>query len=1015
MLMKKAKLFISALFLMLGVTLSAQNVTVKGTVRDASTGDGVPFAAIQVKGTSTGIATDANGVYSMTVPSNATLVFSSIGYITEETAVNGRSVIDVALKPDTEVLEGTVVVGYGSARKVGNLVGSVSTVRSDVLKNAPSASALDNLQGQVAGLSVLSYSGVAGDNAVSMQLHGVGSLGTSSTPLFVIDGIPSSSRSVMAMNPNDIESISVLKDASATSIYGSRAANGVVYISTKNGSYNERATVTVRSQYGVSTLASTRLYENMMSADELKDFWIRTGLHSAQWIKTNYTDKGWDADTQWYKYMMDVINPQSQNDVTIEGGGQKVAYMIGASQFSQKGFTPGNFFDRYTLRSNVQAHPLNWLKTGVNLNLSLDNTQQNAYWGSAANGMSNNTNGGLSYLLLPFYPAVDENGEMYKDLFPGMNRTNPRFMAENVTDQYDRYGVNGNVYVEIEPIRNLKLVSRAGVDGYLRANNWGVNPEYAAKYGTRAGANPLTGNASAMTGKSTAIEYSATITNTIEYSFDVAEDHHISLLVGQEGVDNDYRYFYAQSTGQKDNRQQRLQDGLNSTYAMSQSSTQSRFLSFFGHAEYNLMNKYIIDGTLRNDTSSRFGKDNRSAWFWSVGAMWKLKKENFLQSASAVNDLNLKVSYGTQGNAAIGDYNALGLIGASGSYNDVSARYLTQPANPELAWEQQNLFTIALTGRMFNRLDFDIEFYNRQTKNMLMDVPQPYTTGFDDDSIDITKNVGGMRNRGVDLTLGYDILRGRDYFLRFNTTFNYNDQAITELFDGRQRWTIASTGITYVVGKPVMFYYPMYAGVDPEDGKPMWYLPGEDNTITQMDPEKTTKVWDSDALEQNSGKVRYAPINGGFGLSGGWKGFSVQADFAYVLGKTLISNDGYFYCNPSNFNTFNTIKDASDFWTPTNKDAKYPDWSKGVTMQFDSHLLENANFLRLKNLQVAYSLPAAALGWQNVVKGLKFTVTGRNLLTFTKYSGIDPEINSNLSYGVAGNSKQILGGIELTF
>ena len=217
-----------------------------------------------------------------------------------------------------------------------------------------------------------------------------------------------------------------------------------------------------------------------------------------------------------------------------------------------------------------------------------------------------------------------------------------------------------------------------------------------------------------------------------------------------------------------------------------------------------------------------------------------------------------------------------------------------------------------------------------------------------------------------------------------------------------------------------MFYYPLFAGIDPADGAPTWYLPYEDENgvvnhdITCMDPERVTKDFDSDALTQNTGKVRYAPINGGFGFSGGLKGFSFQVDFVYVLGKNLISNDGYFYGNPVNFSTMNTNKAVSDFWTPTHTDAKWPDWSKGYSMQFDSHLLEDASFLRLKNLQIAYALPKSLLK-NSIVKDLKITFTGRNLLTATKYTGIDPEINSNLSYGVGGNSKQILGGIEVTF
>ena len=1002
--MNKAKLFLSALFVLLSVAVSAQNIKVSGTVKDAS---GAPLygATVMLQGNrTTGTSTDFDGNYTLTVPANGTLIATMVGYAEQTAPVNGRATINFVLEEDNEFLDNAIVVGYGSAKKVGTIVGSVSTVNSETIKNAPSSSALDQLSGQVAGLSVLSYSGVAGDNAVSMQLHGVGSLDASSTPLYVIDGIPSSARSIMALNPNDIESVSVLKDASATSIYGSRAANGVVYISTKSGSYNEKATMTIRSQYGVSTLADLSLYKSMMTGDELKDFWIRSGIHSAEWIENTFTKKGYDYNTPWYEYMMDLVNPQYQNDITIEGGGQKVAYMIAASQYHQKGYTPGNYYDRFTVRSNVQGHPFNWLKIGTNVNLSYDITQQNPNWGSAANGMSNYTSGGLSYLLVPLYPALDEDGKVYEKKFPGQNRVTPHYFMDNHIDQYDRYGMNGNAYVEIEPIRNLKFVSRAGLDGYFRLNNWYTTPSYVAENG---------GTASA--GKSNAFEYTATITNTLEYSFDINDNNKMSVLLGQEGVDNHYDYFYAQSSGQTDDRQIRLQDGTKSTRDMSESHTASRFLSFFAHVDYTLMDRYIFDATIRNDASSRFGSANRNATFWSVGALWKMKRESFIQDLTWVNDLNLKVSYGTQGNAGIGDYAALGLIGNSGSYADVSARYLTQPANQRLSWEQQGLFTIALDGRIFNKVDFDIEFYNRQTSSMLMAVPQPYTTGFDDSSVDIYDNVGGLNNRGIDITLGVDILRTRDYFLRFNTTFNYNKQKITELFDGRQRWEIANTGITYVVGQPVSFYYPMFAGIDPTDGAPTWYVPGENPDITNLDPNNTTKVWDSDALTQNTGKARYAPINGGFSFSGGWKGLTFQADFNYVIGKTLISNDGYFYGNPASFATMNTNKAVSDFWTPDHTDAKWPDWSKGYIMQFDSHLLENASFLRLKNLQVGYSLPKAILGWQNVVKDFKITFTGRNLLTATKYTGIDPEINSNLSYGVGGNSKQFLGGIEITF
>ena len=977
----------------------AQNVKVSGVVSDEN--GPLPGVAVMVQGTTTGAVTEGDGSYTINVPSKGTLVFSSVGYEDQVIPVNGRTNINVRMEISAELIEETVVIGYGSGQKVANLVGSVKTVKSETLSNAPSASALDMLQGQVAGLSVLTTGGVAGDNNVSMTLHGVGSLTSGTEPLFVIDGVPSSSRTIMAMNPNDILSISVLKDASATSIYGSRAANGVVYVTTKAGAYSENATVTYRGQYGVSTLADTSLYESMMSSDELMNFWVRSGIHTQDWINKTYLDKGYNFDTKWYKYMMDLWNPQYQNDLTIEGGGDKVAYMLAASQYHQKGYTPGNFFDRYTIRSNVQAHPTNWLKTGLNLNLSLSNTQQNPNWGSAANGMSNATGGGLSFLLIPMYPAVDEEGNVYEKKFPGQNRITPNYYMENHIDQYDRYGVNGNLFVEIEPIRNLKFVSRAGVDGYMRLNDWKINPSYYA----------ANGGDNARVGHSSTFEYSANITNTAEYSFEINDDHRFTVLAGQEGVKNYYKYFYAQSEGQTDDRLVRLNDGTAASRKMSESYSESRFLSFFGHADYTLMDRYIFDGTIRNDSSSRFGPDVRNAIFWSVGGMWNIKKEKFMRDFRNVNDLRLKVSYGTQGNAAIGDYSHLGLVGTTSNYADASGKHVAQPANTHLTWEKQGLFTVTFTGRLFNKLDFDVEYYNRKTSSMILDVPQPYTAGI----TEATSNVGSLMNQGIDLTLGFDFLRSRDYWLRLSTTFNYNAQKVTELFDGKHTWPMYSYLIAYVVDSPVMFYMPVYAGVDPEDGMPMWYVPGDDPDVTTMDPSRTTKVYDEEGLTQNTGKKRYAPINGGFSLSGGWKGLSMQADFSYVVGKYLVSNDGYFYGNPANFSTMNTNKAVSDFWTPEHRDAQWPDWSKGAVMQFDTHLLEDASFLRLKNLQVAYSLPKKALGWQKAVKEFKITFTGRNLLTFTKYTGIDPEINSNLTYGVGGNSKQFLGGIEIKF
>ena len=1011
--MKRMKYLLVALVTVVtAFTAVAQNIKVSGVVTDEN--GPLPGVAVMVQGTNTGAVTEGNGSYSINVPSNGTLVFSSVGYEDQIVPVNGRNNISVRMNISAELIEETVVIGYGSGQKVANLVGSVKTVKSETLSNAPSASALDMLQGQVAGLSVLTTGGVAGDNNVSMTLHGVGSLTSGTEPLFVIDGVPSSSRTIMAMNPNDILSISVLKDASATSIYGSRAANGVVYVTTKAGAYSEKATVTYRGQYGISTLADFTMYDNMMSGDELKDFWIRAGLYTYEQIQQTYTDHGYTANTRWENYYQQFNNPQYQNDLTIEGGGRRVAYMIGASQFHQRGNTHGNWYDRYTLRSNVQGHPNDWLKVGLNMNISMDKRNSNGNWGDGSNAGGNNyLSGGLSMILNPLYPAIDPvTGEVAKEFAVYSGAINPKYQAENVSRETDRYGAVGSAYVEIEPVKNLKIVSRGGVDASFTLFNYMMKPSFANEFGNTAGRS-----------KSSAFQYSATITNTIEYAFNINRDHKFTVLAGQEGIKNDYTYFWAYSSGQTDDRMMELDHGTQDKYDMDESNSQSSFLSFFGHADYNYMEKYFVDATLRYDASSRFGRDNRWAPFWAVGVLWKAKRENFLRNVSWLDDLNVKVSYGTQGNASIGNYEQYATLGSVSQYNGEVGMGVASPSNYDLKWEQQSLLTFTLSGGIFKILDFDFEVYDRRTSNMLMAVPQPYTSGF----TSVTKNVGGLSNRGVDVTLGVNILRGRDYYLRSNITFNYNREIITELFDGREEWEIANTGITYVVGKPISFYYPISAGIDAETGKQLWYVPtgweeyqstGDvskiDKNTTRMDT--TTDKFDENLLTQNTGKVRNAPINGGFGIAGGWRGLSLQADFAYVLGKYLINNDAFFYNNPNQFLGYNASKAVTDYWTPEHRYATYPDWSTGATMQFDTHLLEPASFLRLKSLLVGYSLPEKALAWTHgVVKAFKVTFTGRNLFTITKFMGADPEVDSNLVLGLPGNTKQFLGGIEITF
>ena len=998
---KRLTMFLACLFLSLGVAMAQTHIT--GVVISADDNEPVIGALVKVLGTTDGTQTDVDGKFELKVPAGAMLEFSYVGMTSKK--VKAAPEMRVVLESANKTLQEVVVVGYGSAKKIGSITGSITTVSADKLKNAPSSSALDALQGQVAGLNVMTSSGEAGDNAVSMNVHGKGSLGASSAPLYVIDGIPSSSRAIMAMNPNDIKSISVLKDASATSIYGSRAANGVIYVTTKNGSYNSAARITFRSQFGISTPADKRLYNNMMTSSELRSFWNSVGVDNAT-IDKRYSykdeqgnDQVYNANTRWYDHIMQFNNPQTQNDLSIEGGSERVSYMVGAGQFHQRGAAIGNYFDRYNFRSNISARPKDWLRLGMNIALSYDNRQRNGDFGNSDRNASYLA-GGLSFLISPLYPAIDpKTGKEYEKRYPGPNLTNPRYERRFYFDIYQRYGVLGNAFVELEPIKNLKIRTRVGTDMYFVRGNAEIKASYDfASQGQRR--------------KNFSYGFTNTMTNTIEYAFNINDDHNFTVLGGHEGIKMSSDFFAASSSGQIDDHLMLLQNGKKESYSVSEEAADMRALSFFGRIDYDYKNRYFLDLSLRNDANSRFGKDNRNAMFWATGFLWKVKNEAFMNDYKWIDDLNFKVSYGTQGNSAIGDYAALGLIGATTNYDTNAAWVYAQPSNPNLTWEKQSMFSLTLDGKLFHKLDFELMYYLRKTSNMLMGVPYPYTSGYGS----LVRNVGGLQNSGIDVKLGYDIIRGRNYYVRAGINFNYNNEKVTELFQGRQRWEIANSLTAYVVGKPVMFYLPLWAGVNPADGSPQWYLPGSDKDQTTKDPSRVTSNFDETTLTQNSGYRVNAPFNGGFNISAGWKGLTFAADFAVVLGKHLVNNDMYFYANYAFAGTtYNQHKMVNDFWRADNTNAKFPDWSKGWGMQFDSHLLENASFMRLKSLQIGYQLPKSLLTWQNVIEGLKFTFTGRNLFTITKYTGIDPEVDGNLTYGKLGNTKQVLFGVEVAF
>lgn len=996
------KKLLQSLFILLFVASSAmaQDRTITGTVTSKEDGLPIPGVSVKAVGTKAAVQTAADGKFSIKVASNVkALEFVSIGFEPQTINITSQSNISVSLNTDAKALSEVVVVGYGTRKALGTTVASVGRVTAEQIKDRPVANVIDGLQGQIAGLQVFTSSGEPSASS-SLRLHGNGSLGASSTPLLLVDGIQTQFGALVSLNPNDIESIDVLKDASATSIYGSRAANGVVVVTTKKGSAGVGARIEVFSQYSVSSLTpnTVDLFKSVMNTKELSDFFVATGQQTQAQINTLLST--YKGDTQWYKTFYKDNTSTYQNGINVSGGAGKTNYYISFGQFKAEGLTWRSDFERYTMLANVNTKVADWFDIGAKVQLGYDKRQTNQYG-------SNALNRGLFFLRQPWFSPTDANGVEYPDLIPGGNFYQPRYLAEKNPGEGRNLQLNPTAYMQITPLKGLTLRTQAGLDGYIYDYEGGSLPSHRANAGV--------GNWQQEYYKG----MSKTWTNTLEYKFKLpnTDRHRFTALVGHEYADNTYYYNYGYVGGLVDDRLMVLQNGTAATRNVSTTKTEYAFNSFFGRLEYSLDNKYYLEGSIRQDESSRFGINNKKATFWSAGAMWDIKKENFLKDNRFITGANIKVSTGTQGNSEIGNYRHLATVTNTVSYTG-TGWYVGAPGNPDLTWENQQKTTLGLTLEFAQKVRLRTEIYDRQTTSMLMSVPLPYTSGFPN----FFDNVGKLQNRGIDVELNADVYKNaakNAYFTPF-ISFNYNTDKVKELFQGKNSWIVANTGVAYIVGSRLNFLYPMWAGVNPTNGNPQWYLADTGNpeagagyTITKNDPNAVTSTFNTAALQQNTGVRRYAPINGGFGFNAGYGDFSLVSNFSFSLGKYLINNDRYFLENPNQFAGYNQSRTVLDYWKKPGDVTTFPRYGVQFT-QFDDRLIEDASFLRLKYIELGYRLPKSILGKTNgFVKSVGFSVAARNILTWTGYKGPDPEVDSNLSLGANPNTRQITFGLKV--
>ena len=976
--------------LSIALTATAQDRVITGKVIDDK-GAGLSGVSVVPNVGGGGTKTDGSGSFSIKVSSAAkSLSFSEVGFESKVVSLTSSSILNVALIQTNSTLDDVIIVGYGAAKKKADVVGSATKVDAKQLQDRPSANVIDALQGRVAGVQIYTSTGEPSASS-SIRINGVGSLTASATPLYVLDGIPLGQGSIVSLNPNDFESVTVLRDPSSTAIYGSRAANGVIMLTSKKGS-TRKPVVTLKTQYAQSNLIGTadKFNSTVFDTEGLYAHWLDIGFRTQPQIDALRISNPFD--TKWKDVYYKSNVPASQIDLSVSGGAGKTSYFVSGAYFKSEGLAYRSTFKRYTFRANIQSAVNDYVTIGANMSGGVDNRQLNPYG-------SNSTNRGLAFLAQPFYSPINPTTGAEYDLIPGWGRYHPNYLSQKIQSTGENLQFNPQGFVQVKPFKNFILKSAAGIDGYEYVTSNVQLPSFIGSLNN--------GNASEDYER----QIYKTITNTAEYSFKVKGDNSINLLAGQEFVKSVTKTFFASSAGQTDDRLTLVSAGPNNRNAGSGNTTFS-YLSYFGRISYDYSKRYYLDLTARQDESSRFGKDNRKAKFWSVGTRWNVTKEAFMQNVNWISDLSLKASIGTSGNSAIGNFDNQALV-ATGQYDAASTFFVSTPGNPNLGWEKALQKNITLNATIKNRLNLEVEYYDKLTTNQLLNVPLPITSGF----TSVQTNVGGVSNKGWNVTFDADVISTKKAKLTPYFNFNYNNQKVTELFDGRQFYSIPNTGVTWAVGQAVSYYYPIFKGINTTTGNPEWYQPNSDPnkvTTTQTDDTKVTSTFNATTLLQNTGIKRYAPFAGGFGLSGSYTGFFINADFSFVSGKYLINNDRFFSENPYQFTGFNQSPVVNDYWKQAGDVARFP--RKGVQFtQFDSRLIEDASFIRLKNFTVGYNLPNDLLSRTKAIKGARLYVTGRNLLTFTKYNGPDPEIDTNVTLGANPNTRQVAVGLDLTF
>lgn len=988
-------IIILTVFMCTHVMTVAQGLTVSGTVKD-HTGHPLEGAAVMVRGTSGGTVTDSEGFYTITTAPDAEIVVSYLGYLSQTRKVDGKSRIDFILMEDTNFLDDVIVVAYGTMSE-SDFTGSASQIKGERIAAASKESLDKGMMGKIAGVRISSDNGDPGAGG-NVQIRGVGSISAGTSPLYVIDGVVISTDTendiqvgyrstgiLNTLNPDDIESMTVLKDAAAASLYGSRAANGVILITTKRGKKG-RTSISYSGEAGISSMAVNKAF-TMLDGPQFISY-IKYAADNAYALNPAYS-YGYDGDT-WASWVADPSGETStdwkkqvfrtafrhSHQVSVTAGTEKTQVYAGLGYNRNDGIVTGSHFERFSGRMNLDHTFNDFLKISMRQMISFTGSRGHSDQSDQSQGMGYATPVGVLTQSDPTAKPKNPDGSWNENVSWSGFTTNPHLLFDSDIEYNKAHSMRSlsNIDITMTFTDELSLSNTFGYD-YLdnKQQLWWA---------------PSSIDGASMNGlRADYIFQNSDLTNStvLRYNDTFDGEHHFSAIAGFEVADHKSEFTYAAANNYPSDKLNALSVGQ--MYGTGGASYESFMISFLTNANYDWSHRYYLSASFRRDGSSRLGPESRWANFWSVSGAWRISEEEFFPGIDLFSDVKIKASYGTNGNLPTGYYAYKGLYSANGGYGPDAAIYWSNPENDRLGWEKSRNFNAGIDWYMFNRINLSMEYYHKYTSSLIFDMPSSAVTGFSS----YTSNVGNLLNNGFEIEVSSQNIITDNFTWDTSMNLTFQKSTVKNLPDSGADISYGDGGMyIHREGESMYsFYLPVWKGVNPETGLGEFWIDPEDHS-------KGVTNWYTEAGSTIVGKA--VPDMTG-GITNTFTFLDGMLDLSFLItfqsGGSLFDYPGYFtHSDGFRAATMNAASTAADYWTPDNRNAAYPKpimnnpyrWDR-----FSSRLIHSTDNIRMREITVGWNIPTR----QSLENLRLYFKTSNPFMIWSATPEIDPDVAIN--------------------